>query len=56
MLLLFPFLRDSPHIASPFSNSMAGKIPFVCSGAGIPFLRDGATQKKKKREKEITKR
>ena len=54
--MLFPFLLDNPCVAAPFKNSMAGKIPFVCSGAGIPFLRDGATQKKKKREKEITKR
>ena len=40
----------------PFQNSMVGKIPFVCSGAGVSFPRDGATQKKKNREKERNKR
>ena len=54
--MLFPFLLDNPCVAAPFSNSMVGKIPFVCSGAGVSFPRDGATQKKKNREKERTKR
>ena len=29
VLTLFPFLLDNPCVAAPFSNSMAGKIPFI---------------------------